>query len=77
MSQTTQYQEALQQTVENEYLAKHLQMSIRKPSNDPSSNLVSAVKPSGFGHPSVVPYDLSSDDDEYLVGRRSDERTPR
>jgi len=76
ISQTTQLQETFQQTVENEYWAKHLQMSIRKPSNDPSCNLLPAVKASGFGQPSFVPYDLSSDDEEYLIHNSSAKRTP-
>jgi len=66
-SYTTQYQEGFRKSVENEYCAKHRQMSIIKPTNVPRSNLFPSAKASGFGHSLFDSYDLSSDDKEYWM----------
>jgi hypothetical protein len=42
-------------------------MSITKPENDQHSTMLPSANPSGFGQSSFEPYDLSSDDDEYLT----------
>jgi len=68
-SYTTQYDEAFLKYVENKYCTKHQQMSITKPENDQHSNFFSSAKASGFGQSSFHPYDLSSDDDEYLTSK--------
>ena len=76
MSYTTQYQEALLKYVENEYCAKHLRLSVTQPKNNQRSNIFPSGNESGFGQSSFHPYDLSSDDDEYLTRKCVAETTP-
>jgi hypothetical protein len=66
-SYTTQYQEAFLKYVENEYCAKHQRVPVNKLETVPRSNLVPSTPASGSYQPSFDPYDLSSDDVEYLT----------
>jgi hypothetical protein len=66
-SYTTQYQEAFLKYLENEYCAKHRGMLVNKVKMVPSSNLVPSATASGSYQSSVDPYDLSSEDEEYLI----------
>ena len=75
-SYTTQYQEAFLQYVENEYCAKHRRVPVNKLETVPSSNLVPSAIVSGCYQSSFDPYDLSSDDVEYLPPNNMAETTP-
>jgi len=75
-SYTTQYQVALLKYVENEYVAKHRRLSIIKPKRIPSNNLFPSTMASRSGQSSFDPYDLSSDDEEYLMPEQMAEMTP-
>jgi len=66
-SYTTQYQEAFLKYVENGYCAKHRRVPVNKHESLPSSNLIPSAMASGFCQSSFDPYDLSSDDDEYIT----------
>jgi hypothetical protein len=66
-SYTTQYQEAFLKYVENEYCAKHRRLPVIKSYNELNNNLSSFEMASRSGQSSYNPYDLSSDDDEYLM----------
>jgi len=66
-SYTTQYQEAFLKYVENEYCAKHRHVPANKLESLLSSNLVPSATASGSCQSSFHPYDLSSDDEEYLT----------
>jgi len=75
-SYTTQYQEAFLKYVENEYCAKHWRVPVNKLETVPSSNLVPSATASGSYQSSSDPYDLSSDDEEYLTPNNVAETTP-
>jgi len=75
-SYTTQYQEAFLKYVENEYCAKHRCAPVHKLEKVPSSNLVPSATASGSYQSSFDPYDLSSDDEEYLTPNNVPETTP-
>jgi len=75
-SYTTHYQEAFLKDVVNEYSAKHQCVPVNKPENVLSSNLVPSTTASGSGQSSFDPYDLSSDDDDYLKPNNVAETTP-
>jgi len=75
-SNTTQYQEVFLKYVENEYCAKNRCVLVNKPESLPSNNLVPSTKASGSGQSSCVPYDLSSNDEEYLTPNSVAETTP-
>jgi len=72
-----QYQEALLKYVENEYCAKHRCEPINTHQSIPSSNPISSATASGSCQSSFGPYDLSSDDEEYLTPNNIPETTPR
>jgi len=74
-SYTTQYQEAFLKYMENEYCAKHRRMPVNKPKTVPTSNLVPSATASGSYQSSFDPYDLSSDDEEYLTPNNVAETT--
>jgi len=74
---TTQYPEACLKYVENEWCAKHLRVPVNKLDMVLSSNLVPSATVSEFYQPSVEPYDLSSDDEEYIMPDNVAETTPR
>jgi len=75
-SYTTQYQQAFPKYVENEYCAKHQPAPVNKLETVPSSNLVPTATASGSYQSSFDPYDLSSDDEEYLTPNNVPETTP-
>jgi hypothetical protein len=75
-SDTTQYQEAFLKYVENEYCAKHRRMLLIKSHNTLNNNLSSFEMASRSGQCSYDPYDLSSDDDEYLMPTNVSKTTP-
>jgi hypothetical protein len=76
-SYTTQYQEAFLKYVENEYCAKHRCVPGNKLETVPTSNLVPSATASGSDRSSFDPYDLSSDDEEYLMSNNVAKTTPR
>jgi hypothetical protein len=64
---TTKYQVAFLKYVENEYCAKHPQMSVIKSKNDLHTHFLPPAKASGLGPWCFNVYDLSTDDDEYIT----------
>jgi len=62
--------------VENEYCAKHRRAPVNKLETVPSSNLVPSTTASGSYQSSYDPYDLTSDDEEYLTPNNVPEMTP-
>jgi len=73
---TTQYQEAFLKYVENEYCTKHRRVLVNKLETVPSSNLIPSAMASGSYQSSFDPYDLSSDDEEYITANNVAETTP-
>jgi len=76
ISYTTQYQEAFLKYVENEYCAKHRRVPGNKLETVLSINLLPSAIASGSYQSSFDPYDLSSDDEEYLTPDHVAETTP-
>jgi hypothetical protein len=76
-SYTIQYQEAFLKYVENEYCTKHRCALVNKLETVLSSKLVPSATASGSYQSSFDPYDLSSDDEEYLTPNNVPETTPR
>ena len=62
--------------MENEYCTKHRCVPVNKPNSVRSNNLVPSSMASGCGKSSFDPYDLSSDDEEYLTPNNVAEKTP-
>jgi hypothetical protein len=75
-SYTTQYQAAFLKYVENEYCTKHRRVPVNKLDMVPTSNDVPSATASGSYQSSFDPYDLSSDDEEYLTPNNVAETTP-
>jgi hypothetical protein len=75
-SYTTQYLEAFLKYVENEYCTKHRRLPVIKSDNTLNNNLSSFEMASRSGQSSYNPYDLSSDDDKYLMPTNVAETTP-
>jgi len=75
-SYTTQYQEAFLKYVEKEYCAKHRHVLVNILETVPSSNLVPSATASGSYQSSFDPFELSSDDEEYLTPNNVAETTP-
>jgi len=75
-SSTTQYQEAFLKYVENEYCAKHRCVPINQLQSSLSRNPITSISASGSFQLSCDPYDLSSDDEEYLTPNNVAEMTP-
>jgi len=73
---TTQYQDTLLKYVENECCSKRRHLLVNKLETVPSSNLVPSATASAFFHSSSDPYDLCSDDEEYLTTNNVAETTP-
>jgi hypothetical protein len=73
---TTQYQEAFLKYVENEYCAKHRRVPVNILKTVPTSNLFPSATALGSYQSSFDPYDLSSDDEEYLTPNNVAETTP-
>jgi hypothetical protein len=76
-SYTTQYQEASLKNMENEYCTKHRRLPVTKFDNTQNNNLRSFEMAAKYGQSSYDQYDLSSDDDEYLMRSNVAETTPR
>jgi len=76
-SYTTQYQGVFLKYVDNEYCANHRRASVNDLETVPSSNHVPSATASGCYQSSFDPYDLSSDDEEYLTPNNVAETTPR
>jgi len=75
-SYTTQYQEAFLKYVENEYCAKQRRVPVNKLQSLPILNHISSATASRSCQSSFDPYDLSSDDEEYLMPNNVAETTP-
>ena len=69
------YQEAFLHCIENEYNARHQHVPVSKLDRLPSSTLVTSATASGSCQSSFDPYDLSSDDEEYLTTNNVAEMT--
>jgi len=75
-SHTTHYNQACLKHVQNEYCAKHRCVPVNKPAPVPSNNLVPSPMASASRQFSFDPYDLSSNDEEYLTLINSAGTTP-
>ena len=75
-SYTTRYQEAVLIYMENEYYAKHRGVPINISQILPSSDHISSATASWSCQSSFDPYDLSSDDQEYITPDNVAETTP-
>jgi len=74
-SYTTQYQEPFLNYVENESCTKHRLLPVIKSDNTLNNILSSFQRASRFDQSSYAPYDLSSDDDKYLMATNVVETT--
>jgi len=75
-SYTTQYQEASLKYVENESRAKHRRLPVTQSGNIQNNNLSFSAMASKSGQSLYDPYDLSSDDGEYLMPNNVADTTP-
>jgi len=75
-SYTTQYQEVLLKHVANGYCTKHRHVPLIKPKTVPSNNVFTSATASGSRQSSFDPYDISSDNEEYLTPNNVAETTP-
>jgi hypothetical protein len=75
-SYTTQYQEAFLKYVENQYCAKHRCLMVIMSENTMNNNLSSFAMASGSDQSTYDLYDLSSDDNDYLIPTNVAETTP-
>jgi len=73
---TTQYKEAFLKYVEYEYCAKHRRVPVNKLDCLLSTELIPSATASGSCQSSFDLYDLSSDDEEYLMLKNVAEMTP-
>jgi len=76
-SYPTQYQEAFDKYVDNEYCAKDRYVPINQLQCLPSSNSISSAMVSGSCQSSFDPHDFSSDDEEYYIANNVAKTTPR
>jgi hypothetical protein len=76
-SYTIQYQEAFLKFVENEYCAKHRRVLVNILKTVQSRNLVPSAMAAGSYQSSFDPYDLSSNDEEYLTPNNAAETKPK
>jgi len=74
---TTWYEEAFLSYVENAYCAKYWCLRSIEPYSIQSNNLFLSTMASGSGHSSFDQYDLTSDDEQYLMPDNVAEMTPR
>jgi len=72
---STKYKEAVLKYVEHKYLTKHQCVPVDKPENIPSSNLIPSAMALGSGELFFDLYDLSSEDEEYLIPNNVAETT--
>jgi len=75
-SYTTEYQEPFPNHVENEYCTKHRLLPVIKSDNTLNNTLSSFQRASRSVQSSYAPYDLSSDEDKYLMATKVVEMTP-
>jgi len=75
-SYTTQYQDAFLKYVGNECSAKHRPVQVNKHESLTRSNLIPSETVLGSCQLSFDPYELSSDDEEYLTPNNVAETTP-
>jgi len=75
-SYATQCEEAILKYEENKSSAKHQHVPFNNHKSLPTSYLVPIATAPGFYQPSFDPYDLSSDDEEYLTHNNVAETTP-
>jgi len=75
-SYTTQCQEAILKYMENQFGAKHQRVPVKKHESFQHSNLIHSATALPSCQSSLDPYDLSGDDEEYLVPNNVAERTP-
>jgi len=75
-SYTTQSQETFPQYVESEYCTKNRRLLVDKSKCIPNHNFVSFAMASISGQSSYDPYDLSSDDEEYIMPNNLVKMTP-
>jgi len=75
-SYTTLNLEAFLKYVENEYSAKHRRLPVIKPESILNINHVSSTMDPRSGQSSYDPYDLSSDNEEYLRPNNGPKRHP-
>jgi len=73
---TTQYKEAFLKNVENKYYTRHQHVLVTKPETILNNNLVSSWMAFRSGQYSYDPYDMSSDDKDYLMPNHVAEMTP-
>ena len=73
---TSQYEDAFLKYVENEYCAKYQCLPVNKFESLPRSNLIPSAVVSRSGQSSFDSYDLSRDDEEYLMPSKFAETTP-
>ena len=75
-SYSIQYQEGFLKYVLNKYCANHRRLPVFKPENILHGNVFPCALASGFGQLSFDPYDLSSDDNDYLTPKCIAQMTP-
>jgi len=63
--------------VENEYSAKHQQISAIIPETLPGLKIFPSAKAGGFGQSSLGTYDLCCDEENYVTPKSLGETTPR
>jgi len=73
---TTQYKEAFLKYVENEYCAKHRRVAVNKHESFPRRNLIPSETVLRSCQSSFDAYDLSSDNEEYVMTNNVSETTP-
>jgi len=73
---STQYQEASLKDVENGYCPKNQHEPVNELETVPSNNLLPSATASGCYQLSFGPYDLSSNDEEYVTPNNVAETTP-
>jgi len=74
-SYPTQFLQAFRMCVENEYCANHRHVPANTHECEPGSNHVPSATGSGSGQSFIDSYDLSSDDEEYLMPNNVAETT--
>jgi len=75
-SYITEYQEPFLKYVPNKNCVEHRRLPVTTPKSLPNNNLVSSPMASRSGQSSYDPYDLSSDDEEYLMRTNVVETSP-
>jgi len=76
-SYTTKYQEGFLRYMENKYCAKHRRLPVTQSENIPKHNVSLSAVASRPGQSSYDLYDLSSDNEQYLMPNHVAKTTPR